>query len=66
MMPNSWPASVWDSTGALCVKMSPMKEMQRSLMKKGILLFFCMNYILGSIRAVLASAQPSSGSQRGY
>lgn len=27
---------------------------------------FCMNYILGSIHAVLASAQLSSGSQREY
>jgi len=69
-MPASWPASVWNSAGALCVKMSPMKDMQRSLIKKkkkkSLFALFCMKYVLGSMRAVLASAQPSPGSQREY
>lgn len=69
-MPSLWPASVWNSTGALGVEMSPMKETQRSLTGgwggKQHFPLFRVNCVLGSVYAVLASPQLPSGSQREY
>lgn len=39
MILNSWPVSVWDSTGALCVEMSHEGDAEEFNEKKGILLF---------------------------
>lgn len=70
-MPSLWPASVWNSTGALGVEMSherdtdtsPREETQRG---KQHFPLSHKNCVLGSISAVLDSSQLPSGSQREY